>query len=250
MFDHSDPLALAAVFLALVLGGVLKGATGAGAPVVAVPVIAAVFDIRIAVAIMAVPNLMTNLWQVWHFRDHGIDRSFTVGFAATGAIGALAGTAFLALLPIGALQLLTAAVVLFYIVLRLTRPDFSLDHAHARRAVGPVGLAAGILQGAAGISAPFSVTFLSAMRLPRPTFIFTISVFFASVSVIQIPGLVYYGLLGPQIMGIGLVALLPLLAGMPLGAAIARRIGPMGFDRVIMVFLALLAIRLVWTALR
>ena len=35
IFDHTDPLAVGAVLLALVLGGVLKGATGAGAPVIA-----------------------------------------------------------------------------------------------------------------------------------------------------------------------------------------------------------------------
>ncbi|MCR8724104.1 sulfite exporter TauE/SafE family protein [Frigidibacter sp. ROC022] len=249
MFDHTDPLALAAILAALMMGGVLKGATGAGAPVIAVPVIAGVFDIRVAVVIMAVPNLLTNTWQSWSYRSHGIGRSFTLAFALAGAIGTIAGTVVLALLPIDALQLLTAAVVFLYVLLRLARPELTLSRHHANRAVVPVGVAAGVLQGAAGISAPISLSFLSAMRLSRPAFIATISLFFASMGLVQLPSLAYYGLMTWQLFGIGILAVVPLLLGMPLGAAIARRIGPKGFDRVILVFLCLLALRLIWTAL-
>jgi len=52
-----------------------------------------------------------------------------------------------------------------------------------------------------------------------------------------------------QLFGVGALALVPLFAGMPLGAAAAERIGPKGFDRIILVFLGLLACRLIWTAL-
>ena len=67
-------LSLAALFLAFALGGIVKGATGAGAPVVAIPVIAIFFDVQLAVIIMAVPNLISNLLQIIHYRKVEINR--------------------------------------------------------------------------------------------------------------------------------------------------------------------------------
>ena len=52
-----DPPALLAICVALSLGGLLKGATGMGTPVVAVPVMAAFVDVKLAVIIMVIPKM-------------------------------------------------------------------------------------------------------------------------------------------------------------------------------------------------
>ena len=52
-----DPITIFAILGAFALGGTLKGATGAGAPIITIPVIAAFYDVRIAVIIMVIPNL-------------------------------------------------------------------------------------------------------------------------------------------------------------------------------------------------
>ena len=67
--------AIAIVFVCLALGGILKGATGAGAPILAVPALAMLFDVQFAVAIMVMPNLLTNAWQAWRFRHHVTSRT-------------------------------------------------------------------------------------------------------------------------------------------------------------------------------
>ena len=66
----SDLHAHLAAFAALALGGTLKGATGMGAPLIAIPVMTALFDVRLAVVVMLLPSLYTNLWQLWIFRAH------------------------------------------------------------------------------------------------------------------------------------------------------------------------------------
>ena len=63
-----DTITIIAILVAFALGGILKGATGAGAPIVTIPVIAAFYDVRIAVIIMVVPNLLTNIGQLYQFR--------------------------------------------------------------------------------------------------------------------------------------------------------------------------------------
>jgi uncharacterized protein len=237
------------ILAALFLGGLLKGATGAGAPVVAVPVMAAFFDVRLAVIIMVIPNLASNLWQLRRYRAHHLAGGFALRLAGAGAAGAAIGTVLLATLPVAALTLLLAGVIILYIALRLVMPQFRLSLAAARCVVLPLGLAGGVLQGAGGISAPISVSLLNAMRLERPVFIATISAFFAAMSAVQLPLLVGYGLMTPVLLALSGAALAALFAGMPVGAWLAQRLSARAFDRVVLGLLCVLAARLIYVAL-
>lgn len=244
-----DILAIFAVTVALSLGGLLKGATGMGTPVVAVPVMAAFVDVKLAVVVMVIPNLATNLWQFLQHGRHRLGEGFAITFALGGALGAALGTLLLVSLPVQALSLMMAGAVVLYITLRLARPDFRLPFATARKAAFPASMAAGILQGAAGISAPIAVSFLNAMRLERVVFIATISLFFASMSLVQIPALVWYGLMTPQVLILSAAALVPIFAAMPMGAWLARHMSAQRFDQVTLLLLSLLALRLIHAAL-
>ncbi len=241
-------MAMIAIVAALALGGLMKGATGMGTPVIAVPVMAAFVDIKLAVVVMVIPNLITNLWQILQYRVHRIGQGFSITFALGGAVGAFLGTLLLVALPVPALMLILAGAVLLYIGLRVARPGFRLDIAPARKAAFPVSTAAGVLQGAAGISAPIAVSFLNAMRLERRVFIATISMFFAAMSVVQIPTLMWFGLFTGEFLLLGGLALIPIFIAMPVGAWLARHMSAQQFDRVTLVLLCLLAFRLIWVA--
>jgi uncharacterized membrane protein YfcA len=138
--------------------------------------------------------------------------------------------------------------VLLYIAFRLMRPNWHLPRPLADRLCAPVGLIGGMMQGAGGISAPVSVTFLNAMRLERGQFIATISVFFCAMSLVQIPALIGLGILTPQIAALSGAAMVPLLGGMPIGAWLARRISKESFDKIILVLLGVIALKLLFDA--
>jgi len=241
----TDIWGLAAIALAMILGGILKGATGAGIPIIAVPVIAAVYDVKIAVAVMVLPNLISNVWQIYKFRNNSTDAGFCWQLAIFGAIGAGIGTIALAELPSSFLNLCMAGIIVAYILLRVLKPNVQPSMASAMKAVAVVSVVGGVLQGAVGVSAPIAVTFLNAMKLARPAFIFTVSVFFASMAFVQIPTQIYYGLLTRDIATLGLLAFIPMFAALPVGDWIGRRISPKVFDALILTFLSILAIRLI-----
>ncbi|WP_162009377.1 sulfite exporter TauE/SafE family protein [Labrenzia sp. CE80] len=245
----NDPLGLLIIAAALLLGGILKGATGAGMPIIAVPVIAAVYDVRLAVIILVIPNCLTNLWQAFKYRDEELDRSFTLSLALSGAIGAGIGTFFLVWVPLSLLSLSMVCVVIIYIAMRLLKPAFHVSLPWARKTAWIAGATGGILQGSLGISAPAAVTFLNAVKLPRPTFIFTASVFFATMCLTQFPVQLHYGLVTWNIVILGFLSLVPLLAGLPVGEWIGKRMSPIIFDRVILSMLAVLAIKQIWNVL-
>ncbi|MFD1694401.1 sulfite exporter TauE/SafE family protein [Roseibium aestuarii] len=243
-----DPLTLVLALVACGLGGLLKGATGAGAPVIGIPVLTALVDIQFAVSVFVLPNLLTNLWQAFAYRRHLLPWSFLLLFGGGGAIGAVVGTYLLAGLPGDLLEIAMALVVIGYVAFRLWNMDWVLAYPLARKLALPVGGAGGILQGATGLSAPASLTFLNALRLPRPTFIATISVFFALMTISQIERQAALGLLDGQRLLIGAFATLATLAAMPVGRWIGERVSRQVFDWLILGLLLILALKILLAA--
>jgi len=237
---------LAIAFFCLAAGGVLKGATGAGAPVLAVPALAMMFDVRVAVVTMLVPNLLTNVWQAWQFRRDRLPNRFVVAFALAGAAGVIGGTVMLAAFSPRMLLLIVAIAVLLYIGARLARPDLLLGRELATRLAIPAGAVAGLLQGSGGLSAPVSLTFLNAMGLTRTHFISTVSIFFAVMTAAQVPMMGALGLLSWQGLALSFLAMFPILAFMPVGAALAKRFSKEAFDRAILALLTVLAVKLIY----
>ena len=240
---------IAVIALCLAGGGLLKGATGAGAPILAIPALAAFFDVRFAVIVMLLPNLCTNLWQAIRFRAHVLRWTFMLPLLGGGIAGAALGTLALKAFDPNLLSLGVAIAVLFYVVVRISRPHWSLPMGAAHWLSAPAGLLAGLLQGGAGLSAPVSITFLNALRLPRKSFIATISSLFVAFSVVQILVASTNGLIRENEIYFSLFALAPVSLAMPLGARLAVMVSPQALDRTILAILAILAVKLLVEAL-
>ena len=241
-----DLITIIAIFTAFALGGILKGATGAGAPIITIPVIAAFYDVRIAVIIMVIPNLLTNIGQLYQFRKTILPSFFTVSFALGGGIGAFIGTILLVSLPIKILTLSVAIIVIIYILLKIAVPSWKLVYGKAKKLVFIMGAGGGILQGSAGLSAPISITFLNSMKLERNQFIPTISVYFGVMSIFQMPTLYYYDFLNIEIIIVSIMSTIVLMCFMPLGSWIAKSISKETFDKVTLILLGFIALRIIY----
>ena len=241
-----DPIIIIAILVAFALGGILKGATGAGAPIITIPVIAAFYDVRVAVVIMVIPNLLTNIGQLYQFRKTIMPRFFTVSFALGGGLGALLGTILLANLSIKTLTLAVAFIILIYISLKLIIPTWKLNYTKAKKLVFLMGAGGGVLQGAAGLSAPISLTFLNSMKLERNQFIPTISVYFGVMSLFQMPALYFYKFLNIETLIISCLSTIILMLFMPLGSWIAKSISKETFDKLILIVLSFIALRIIY----
>ena len=242
----SDPLIIIAILVAFSLGGILKGATGAGAPIITIPVIAAFYDVRVAVIIMVIPNLLTNIGQLYQFRKTILPKFFTLSFAIGGGIGAFLGTILLVNLSIKILTLSVAFIVIVYILLKLLVPSWKLTYEKAKKLVFLMGSLGGILQGTAGLSAPISITFLNSMKLERNQFIPTISVYFGVMSIFQMPTLYYYNFLNLEIILVSCISTLVLLSFMPIGSWIAKSVSKESFDKITLILLGFIAFRIIY----
>jgi len=243
-------MTLAIAILVFALGGTLKGAIGAGTPVLVIPVLAMLYDVKLAVAVMMVPNLVTNIWQVWRYRKSLLPKRLVWSFALAGGAGAGFGSWILATLPPSWLSLTLAATVLAYVIFRLIRTNWVLSYVKAVKLSVPVGIVAGTLQGATGISAPVSVSFFNALQLQRPVFIASISVYFIAMTVVQIPALMSLQILTVERFLLGIAALIPMVACMPLGELLAKKFSRNTFDRAVLTLLVCLALKLAYDGLQ
>lgn len=241
-----DWQSLAVMALAIGAGAFVKGVTGAGLPVVAVPVLATFFGVPKSIAVMVVPVLLSNAWQIVEYRGARAQAGFLPWMLAAAVPGIVIGTWLLAELPERQLAKVLGAIVVCYIALQLIHPSFSLSGPIVRRLTPVAGFLAGALQGATGISAPVSVTFLHALRLSREAYIFALSSLFLIFSTTQIPALSYAGILTRQVFLEGLMAIVPAAAMLPLGSYVGRRIRREVFDRIVLALLATIALRLLF----
>lgn len=217
-------------------------------PIIAAPALTMLFDVQTAVAILVVPNLLSNFWQAWRYRKAAMPRRFLILFAGGGMLGVAIGTLMLAALSQNALSLMVAGAVLAYIAMRLARPGWTLQRERANQFCGAAGIAGGFLQGATGISAPASITFLNAMKLPREAFIGTISIFFVFMTLVQIPALWSVGLLSLEMLAYGFGAPALVFMSMPLGNWLGKRASPKVFDMVMLVTLAAITAKILFEA--
>lgn len=238
---------LALIFVAVGAGAISKGATGMGMPLIAIPIVTVLFGLQHAIVVLAIPILVSNAWQVWHFRGaHDKARlGFLTPMLIACAIGVAGGTWFLTVVPERGLALTLGLLLLGYLVLRFANPHFIVGPEAARRWAAPAGLGAGLLHGSTGISAPIGVTFIHAMRLPRESLVFAISTMFLLLGMVQAIALGIAGILRTEWLLQGVFALLPTFLFMPVGQWLASKLSAEAFDKAMLIFLGVIGVKMV-----
>jgi len=90
---------------------------------------------------------------------------------ARGTAGAVLGTILLESLDPDILSLSLAGMIGLYILVYFLHPSLHLTPATTRWTSPPVGAAAGVLQGATGISGPLISTYLHGFRLEKEVYV-------------------------------------------------------------------------------
>lgn len=244
-----EPFDLAVIVLALAAGAFIKGLTGAGMPQIAIPVAALFLGVERAVILLVIPGIVSNTWLIWTHRAHWRDTRDLPVLLVTGIVGAVAGTFLLKALDPRLLSAVLAVIVLVYVVLRIATPTVAWSSAVTRRVSPPLGLAAGTLQGATGMSGPLLITYVHGYRLPVPAFVLSLAVLFQVYAVAQGVSLVGVGLFTQDRVIEGTLALIPMALALPVGSFVARRVSTRWVDAAVLALLVLSAVALVRTAI-
>jgi uncharacterized membrane protein YfcA len=236
---------LAAVAGAFVIGGVVKGLLGVGLPLVIVPLLALVIPSPKAIALMGIPIVLSNVWQAADSGHVGYAiRRFAVLLFTLAVATAI--TARLALgLPVVTLNRMVAAALLVAVALMVWHPQLDIDARSERRWSAAVGTLSGMMGGVSSLMGPLLISYLVALRLPRETFIGSISVIYLVGVLPLIAAMVSLDVMGvPEAVLSGL-ALAPMFAGMVLGKRLRQHVSEAAFRRLLLGFLTVVALLLI-----
>lgn len=225
---------IAVVLGASLLGAFVKSVTGMGYPLLAVPLIALALGIEDAVVIVSGPNAVANFLLCWQARDgRAATRDLPV-LVGTSFAGAFLGTFLLVTLPEDPLLVLLALTIVVFVVNYVRSPELRLRASTTRRWSPAVGAIAGVMQGALGVSGPVVGAWLHGYRLTSQAYVFSVTLIFGVSGSVQLVLLALSGRYTLERLGVSVLALIPVLAMIPVGMRSRARLGGFGFDRAVL----------------
>ncbi len=231
--------------LAVLVGGATKGITGIGLPVVATPILAILYDLPTAIAVVILPTVLTDSALLYRFRDQWREARRLIPIIPPALVGIVIGTQILVRVDQQLLKIVLGSAVLLFVVMSWFQVVPRLGDRFARRWGPGVGLAAGVLQGASGTSAPVVTMFFFQINLAKAPFLFLINAFFFLVDTAQVASLFSVGIYTPRLFlfsaAIGCLAL-PVLF---LTLRLQERISDQQFRKAVLLVLTLTGVILV-----
>jgi len=243
------PLVLAVCVAALFAGGFVKGVTGMGLPLVAVPVMALVTDVAAVLPVIAIPTVLSNIVQVWQagrLREAAL--RFWPAFLCI-AVATWIGTGLVAVADAELLRLVVGIVVIVLALVSLARFAPEVSPA-AERWLGPLaGTATGLLGGLTSIFSPPLAMYLLALKVGSDLFVSAMGIGMLTGTVMFTGSLAGYDLLGPQELVLATAAIAPVVGGQWCGTWMRRRLGAETFRRAVLAMLLAVGATLVWKSL-
>ena len=240
------PVELVVLVLGLGVAGLAKGISGMGLPLIATPILAGVFGARMAVTVVTIPIFAANsLLLTQGFRRRGLLRG-VVPFIVASIVGTAIGTALLAQIDQKLFAILITAMVVVFLVGgdRLLGDDPAAVRA---RIVGPlICFVGGVLQGTTSIASPLVGSYFHTQRLAPADFVFVIAAIFEFNGITQFIGYSAQGLYTPEIIALGLIAVVPTLIALAAGIYLRGRLDVVWFRRFIVALVIVSVVNLLW----
>lgn len=246
----TDPSpALFWISLIFFLAGMVKGVVGLGLPTMAMGLLGLVMAPSQAAALLVLPSLVTNVWQLTAGRALGsiARRLWPMMLGVAG--GTLAGAGLIAAGAEQAAAWLGVALLL-YGVTGLGLPTPRLPRA-AEPWAGPLaGALTGLITGATGVFVIPAVPYLGALGLDRDSLVQALGLSFTVSTLALAGGLALHGALPTSGTALSLLSVVPALGGMTLGGRLRTRVPAPVFRRVFFIGLILLGAELIGRGLR
>jgi uncharacterized membrane protein YfcA len=230
----------AAVFL---LAGLIKGIAGAGLPTVALALLALFIDIKVAIALLVVPAVTTNIWQGLTGGAFAPVAKRLAPMLLASVVGIWIGVEILSVGDAKVLAGILGIVLFFYAGYSLATPQIAPPGPRAERWLGPpVGLSTGILFGFTGSFLVPGVLYMQALGLKRDHFVQAMGIAFSFSTFVLWLFLAGNGLFTVSLGLVSAIVCIPAFLGMVIGQKLRGGMSEAKFRRVF--FITLLALSL------
>ena len=237
------------VTLTFLLAGFVKGVIGLGLPTVAVGLLGLVMPPAEAAALLVVPSMVTNLWQLFAGPRFGALVRRLWPMLVTICLGTWAGAGLLTGGAAGRATAALGAALVLYALLGLSRLQLQVPPRWERPLAPVIGATTGLVTAATGVFALPAVPFIQALGLDREDLIQALGLSFTVSTLALAAGLAHDGAFGGATLGQSALAVIPALAGMGIGQWVRGRVRPALFRTWFFIGLAVLGADLAFRAL-
>jgi uncharacterized membrane protein YfcA len=237
------------VGVALLFAAFVKGTSGMGFPLIATPMVALLLDIRVAITILIIPNIVMDIAQI--FRGGfptAVLRRFGWFFLLT-VIGVFVGTKVLVTLPLWALNLGLGIMVLVFVVSSWLRCEFTISPRLEKILNPPAGFISGFINGLTNAAGPPLAIYLYSLRLEKREFIRSIATMFIVTKLSQLAAVSTWNLFNRSTLALSLEVTLFILLGFYAGLKTQDRINKEAFSRWLLLLLFIVGVTLILRAL-
>ena len=232
MPDLSTVLWIIASFF---LGGLVKGATGLGLPLVALPLLSFALPLKTSVALVIVPIFATNVLQsVQGGMARPTFKRFGLAWIVVAVVIAISAQALVMVDERILYTIIGTTLILLTVTLRY-RPTLKVTPAQEKWASPLVGVVGGVLGGFTGIYGPPYMLYLASLRMKKQEFVAAISQYFVAGNIGLTIGLLGFGGATLHDLALSLGALIPTYAGLWLGQRVHARLDESRFSAVLYV---------------
>src|SRR5215470_1945152 len=222
-----DLFELTNVGAVFVLAGFVKGVIGLGLPTISMGLLGALMTPNQAAAILVVPTLLTNVWQMWDGPALKVLLRRLWPMLVCALLGTLPAAGILTKANVRLTTALIGGVLMVYALIGLIGVHFKVSR-RSEPVLGPlIGLTTGLINGATGVFVVPGVPYVQALNLEKDELVqaLAISAFVSSVALALGLGL-NDGLNGAVAIS-AMVALAGALVGMAIGKATRSRLSIM-----------------------
>ena len=235
---------IAIVLAAMLVAWTVKAVTGMGGPILVVPIASLFIDVETAVAVVAFPNLLSNLLLAVRERESISDTRDLPVLAGFGIIGAIGGAFVFVHAPEDPLVILLIVALSIYVITFFAKPDLRVGPDRSRRLAPGVGVIGGGFQGAIGISGPIIGSWIHSYRLPRNAHVLSVTSLFFITGTAQLIVIAANGKLAGLVL-VTLASCIPVFISVPIGTRLRDRLNSRTFDLAVVSLLCVSIVALV-----
>jgi uncharacterized membrane protein YfcA len=226
--------------LAVVVAAFIKGAIGFGFPTLGTPLLTLMVDVKTAVLVLIVPNIVMDGIQLVRAGAPAATARRLAPLLAFGAAGMVLGTYLLASLASSTVMLILGVFILAFVALSLTRLSPRMPPRWEPWASPLVGLAVGVLGGITNAPGTPLALYFYALGLGKREFVSAVAFSFVLYKLVQLGAVSWYGLMSWPLLGWSVALTAAALGGFAVGLRVQDRLEPQTFNRAVLVFLAAL----------
>jgi uncharacterized protein len=232
--EHFDAGLAAWTVACVLLAGVLRGYSGFGFALAAMPLLSLVALPTTAVPLVQLLNVLIGFGRPHELRHH-TDRGSLKRLVPGAVIGTPIGALALAALPADVIRLAAGLAVSAAILLLYRRPTHARTETASRTLW--LGLLSGLLNGSVAMAGPPAIFHFMSLRLPAITVRASLIAFFFATSVLGAVMMGAEGLVSANLLLAAAALWLPLHIGNRFGACLFRRSSERLYRRITLIAL-------------